>query len=115
MTKEGRSLWNVREESAQGVKRRFAEKFEAKRSESQAKQIAMQVGRKLATKTKKDRNGKDEDGDGDRVDEVLGFPDRRASCGSYFYGDTTDSCTSETNTAQQKSFGLQLGSCPHRL
>jgi hypothetical protein len=35
--------------------RRIAEKFEAKMSESQAKQIAMQVGRKLATKTKKDR------------------------------------------------------------
>lgn len=57
------------------------EEFEAKMSESQAKQIAMQVGRKLATKTKKDRNGKDEDGDGDG-DGVHGFPDRRASCGS---------------------------------
>lgn len=59
MTKQGRSLWNAREASAQGVKRRIAEKFEAKMSESQAKQIAMQVGRKLATKTKKDRNGKE--------------------------------------------------------
>ncbi|KGO77497.1 hypothetical protein PITC_038050 [Penicillium italicum] len=58
-TKEGRSLGNAREESAQGVKRRVAEKFEAKMSESQAKQIAIQVGRKLATKTRKDRNGKD--------------------------------------------------------
>lgn len=58
----------------------IAEEFEAKMSESQAKRIAMQVGRKLATKTKKDRNGKDEDGDG--LDGVHGFPDRRASCGS---------------------------------
>ena len=71
MTKQGRSLWNAREASAQGVKRRIAGKFEAKMSESQAKQITMQVGRKLATKTKKDRNGKDEDGDG--VDGVMDF------------------------------------------
>lgn len=80
MTREGRSLWNAREESAQGVKRRVAEEFEAKMSESQTRQIAVQVDKKLATKTKKNRNGKDEDGDG--VHGVHGFPDRRASCGS---------------------------------
>ena len=40
-------------------------------SESQATPTAMQLGRNLATKTKKDRNGKDEDGDG--VDGVMEF------------------------------------------
>lgn len=70
----------MQEKRVRSVKRRVAEEFEAKMSESQARQIAMQVGRKLATKTKKNRNEKDEDGD--EVDGVHGFPDRRASCGS---------------------------------
>jgi hypothetical protein len=39
--KQGRSLWNAREASAQGVKRRIAEKFEAKMSESQALDIEL--------------------------------------------------------------------------